>query len=341
MFTRSKFARAGAALVAASMFALAGCSSDDASTTASSSSAEDTTWTYTDAVGKTVTLDHTPTKVAGFVDQVASLMSYGVKPVALFGRQDIESDPRFADTDLEGIALVGSTYGEIDLEALAAAQPDLIVTGIYPTDREGTLIAEGPFYGFADVEQQKQIEKIAPVITVEVGGSGLDVINTLADLAVSLGADSDKVAADKAEFDTVVAGLTEASEARPEIEVTSMYADADGVYITKVADEPMTQMYAEFGVNLTNLNPEGDYYWDIYSWENVSKMFTSDILLPNNEGFQAADLAKQPTFAENPALKADQVYTWSYPFMTYSDQAESLTQLTELIKNAKDVAQSK
>lgn len=340
MFTRTTIKRAGAALIAASMLALAGCSADDTAGTPAASE-QDTTWTYTDAVGKTVTLDHTPTKIAGFVDQMGSIMSYGIKPVALFGRQDVASDPRLADADLSDVAIVGNVYGEIDLEALAAAQPELIVTAIYPTDREGTFITEGPFYGFADVEQQKQIEKIAPIVTIAVDGNGLDVITEIADLAVSLGADADAVSADKTEFDSAVATLTETAKARPEIEVTSMYAGADGVYITKVADEPMTQMYAEFGVNLTNLNPEGDYYWDIYSWENVGKMFTSDILLPNYEGLQADELAKQPTFAKNPALVAEQVYTWSYPFMDYTNQAESLAQLSDYIKNAKDVAESK
>lgn len=339
MFVRSKFAYAGAALVTATMLAISGCSSESTPEAQNSTDSESSSaWSYTDATGKTVTLDSKPTRIAGFVDQAAALYSYGVKPVAMFGRSDITTDARLDGVDLSGIELLGSTYGEIDIEALAAAQPELIVTGIYPTDREGTLIKEGPFYGFADVEQQKQIEKIAPIVTIEIGGNGLDVMTELAELAESLGADESVVAQEKATFDAQAAALKEVVEQNPDIEVTPMYADADGVYVTKVADEPMTQMYSSLGINLTNLNPDGDYYWDIYSWENVGKMFTGDILLPNNEGLQAEELAKQATFAGHPALAAGQVYEWSYPFMTYADQAESLELLSGWIAEAQDVA---
>ncbi|MFT4124033.1 MAG: ABC transporter substrate-binding protein [Microbacteriaceae bacterium] len=320
-----------ALLAAATLGGCSAASDDTAASTAASG------WSYTDDTGATITLDAAPSRIAGFTDQVLSLLSYGIEPVAIFGRVDVASDSRFDDYDISDAAIVGNSYGEIDLEALAAAEPDLIVTGIYPTDREGTLDTEGPYYGVADVEQQQQLEAIAPVVAIEIGGAGLDVVESNTALAEALGAEADTVAAAKEEFEAASEALSAAAAANPGIEVTQMYADADGIYVVKPADEPETQLYQTLGVTLTDLNPDGDYYWDVYSWENAAEMMTGDVLLPNTEGFQAAELAEQPTFADDPALLADQVYEWQGAGLDYLSQAEQMTKLAEIIENAEDV----
>src|ERR1700712_4426319 len=164
---------------------LAGC----ASASAGSGSAErSTAWSYTDATGAKTAVDHTPTRIAAFADQALTLLSYGITPVAIFGRVNVKTDSRFASYDLSKTTIVGNTYGEIDLEKLAAAKPDLIITGIYPTDRKGTLDTTQPDYGLTDLEQQKQLQAIAPIVTVEVGGTGQAVIDANVKLAEELGA---------------------------------------------------------------------------------------------------------------------------------------------------------
>jgi iron complex transport system substrate-binding protein len=313
--------------------ALAGCSSSS-SDPATSDSSSDAAWSFTDDAGKTVTLDHTPERVASYSDYALGLLSNGIDPVAIFGRFDVDTDTRFDKYDISDTAIVGNSYGEIDLEALAEAAPDIIVTGIYPTDREGTLDLEGPLYGLADVEQQEQLEKIAPVVAIEVGGAGIDVIESSNKLAEALGADPEVIAAGKAKYDTAAANLTAVAE-ETGLEVTQMYADADGVYVVKTADEPETELYASLGVDFTNLNPDGDYYWDIYSWENVSKMMTGDVLLVNVEGFQEDDLLAQPTFAEDPALVAGQVHTWNQAALDYASQAAHMDELAQILLDSK------
>jgi iron complex transport system substrate-binding protein len=316
------------------LLGLSACSSGSEAGTPSTDSAAGE-WSYTDATGTTVTLDHTPERVASFADYAVGLLSYGIDPVAVFGRFDVAGDTRFGEYDISDTAVVGNSYGEIDLEALAGAAPDLIVTGIYPTDREGTLDLEGPFYGFADVEQQEQLEKIAPVVAIEVGGKGIDVIESLAGLAEDLGASPDTIADAKAEYDAAAAELT-AAAAESDVEVTQMYADADGVYVVKPQDEPETQLYSELGVKYTDLNPDTDYYWDIYSWENAGQMMTGDVLLVNNEGYQEAELLEQPTFASHPALAADQVHDgWVGAALDYHSQAEHMTELAEILRESK------
>ena len=314
---------------------LAGC----ASAPAGSGSAErSTAWSYTDATGAKTAIDHTPTRIAAFSDQALTLLSYGITPVAIFGRVPVKTDSRFADYDLSKTTIVGNAYGEIDLEKLATAHPDLIVTGIYPTDRKGTLDTKEPFYGINDLEQQKQLKAIAPIVTIKVGGAGQAVIDANVALAEKLGAKSSTIAAAKAEFDAAAARLTAASKAHPEIEVTQMYADADGIYVVKPDDEPVTQLYKSLGANLTDLHPDGEYYWDKYSWENAGRMMTGDVVLVNVEGYQAADLKKQATFADDPAMKAGQLYSWIDAALNYTAQAAQMDKLAGLIEKAKVVA---
>ncbi|WP_370249427.1 ABC transporter substrate-binding protein [Nocardioides sp.] len=319
--------------------AACGATADTTATTPETAASAATAgpWTWTDGTGATLTLDTTPTRIAAMADQALALLSYGITPVAIFGRVDVASDPRFADYDLSEVAIVGNTYGEIDLEALAAAAPDLVVTGVYPVDREGTIDTEGPLYAFADVEQQRQIAAIAPIVAVKIGGEGLEVIESTTSLAASLGADPAAVEAARAEFEQAGEELRDVAAARPEIEVTQMYADTSGIYVVKTADEPETQLYSTFGVDYTALTTGGDYYWDIYSWENAEKMMTGDVLLTNVEGYDAAELADQPTFAEDPALLAGQVEEWNGAAMDYASQAAQMRRLAAVIESADDV----
>lgn len=328
-------------LVAAvlALLTLAACSSTGtpaASSSATQSAVADTGWSYTDDTGKTVTLAARPERIAGFADQMLTLLSYGIRPVAIFGRVDVASDPRFADYDLTGIEIVGNAYGEIDLEALAEAQPDLIVSAVYPSDREGTVDSTSPYYGMKDLEQQGKIEAIAKVIAVKVGGTGLGLIESNAKVALALGAEQATVDAAKATFDTAAANLTKVAAEHP-LEVTVMYADADGIYLVKPEDEPQTELYKSLGVKLTELNPDGAYYWDIYSWENAGKVMGGDIILLSNEGYQIEDLKKQATFATHPALVAGQVHSNPYVAMDYAAQAKTMDQLAAWLSESQDV----
>ena len=325
-----RLARLSALLLvpALAIVGVSGCSSPES---ASGSATGD--WSYTDDTGATVTLDAQPDRIASFSDYAVGLLSNDIEPIAIFGRFDVESDERFAEYDISDTAIVGNSYGEIDLEALAEAAPDLIVTGIYPTDREGTLDLEGPLYGVADAEQQKQLEKIAPVVAIEVGGKGKDVIESMSKLAQELGTSAETIAAGKKEYEAAAADLALAAE-ETGLEVTQMYADAAGVYVVKPLDEPETELYRDLGVNFTNANPDGYYYWDIYSWENAAQMMTGDVLLVNVEGFQEDDLLAQATFASHPALQAGQIHTWNGAALDYASQAAHMKELANILRES-------
>ena len=318
---RFRTATALLSLLVAGTVALSGCAP-----TPSGEGSADAAWSFTDDLGVTVTLDHAPKRVAGLTDILATLMDYGVEPIASFGQFSLEDDGRFDAFDTSGIAQVGTSYGEIDLEALALAKPDIIVNHIYPIDEDGTIEDDQLRFDFKDLAQQQQVEKIAPLVTIYMGGEGEKVIERTADLAVALGADPDVIAATKDDFDKAAEQLTAAAE-KSKVQVTVMYADADGVYIVKAADEPTTQLYSDLGVKFTQPTPEG-YYWGIYSWENATEI-GGDAVLLSKDGYQRDELLKQKTLAGNAALTADQVHTWGLAPMDYAAQADYMTELAD------------
>lgn len=293
-------------------------------------------WTFTDDLGKTVTLDARPTEVAGLSDVVFSLMNYGLEPVASFGYSDLATDTRFADLDTSGVTEVGKTYGEIDIEALAQAAPDVIVTHVYPTDAQGTIDQTQPLYGFKDLAQQEQVAAIAPIITLVMGGSAVDVIKRTTELAVALGAsaDSGPVVDGRAAFDRAASALTAAAESG--VVTQPMYAEAANVYVAKAADDPSLRMYADLGMRFVEPKTDG-YYWDIISWEDYDGI-GGDLVLYSQRGFGPEQLGQQPTFAATPAAKAGQVHPWVFAGMDYPSQAAYMTQLAGWLTDATEVS---
>ncbi|WP_144763037.1 ABC transporter substrate-binding protein [Curtobacterium sp. 9128] len=323
--------------VAASALLLAGCSSTGADSSGSDSSASAGTgaWSYKDATGKVVKVDHRPKRVVVLNDLAISFIQYGLHPVGTFGQLTMADDARFKGLDTDGITQLGKAYGDIDLEQLAALKPDLVVTSVYPTDEKGTLDATAPGYGFKDMTQQKQVEAIAPVAEVEWGGKGQDVIEHVSDLAESLGAKESRIDAAEKRFDTAKDELTKAAK-ESDLRVVSMYADGDGAYVTRPSDEPTLQMYRSFGVDLVDPKPKG-FYWGIYSWENAGQI-SGDVILLSQQGYQVADLEKQPTFADNPALTAGQVHSWTFPALDYASQAQYMHDLAGWLTESKKLS---
>ncbi len=328
--------------VAVSALLLAGCSgangSDDTARsgdTAGNASTASGPWSYKDATGATVRTDSTPKRVVVLNDIAISFIEYGLRPVGTFGQLTMAKDARFDDLVKDGITQLGQAYGDIDLEQLAALKPDLVVTSVYPTDANGTLDETQPGYGFKDKEQQKQVEAIAPVVQVEWGGKGEDVIGKIAELAESLGAPESKIEAAEDRFDEAEDTLEQAAK-QSDVSVVSMYADGDGAYVTRPSDEPTLQMYSSFGVDFVNPAPKG-FYWGIYSWENAGQI-KGDVILLSQQGYQVADLEKQPTFADDAALKAGQVHSWTFPALDYASQADYMTKLAGWLEDSKKVS---
>ncbi|OIJ68631.1 ABC transporter substrate-binding protein [Streptomyces mangrovisoli] len=333
MWTVSRLRRLLPLAVVSLLAVLTACSSSTPAASAGATASKGP-WTFTDDLGKTVKLDHAPTRVAGMNDEVVPLLHYGLKPVASWGYSAIKDDARFDGLDTSGIAQIGTAYGELDLEKLAAARPDVIVSEVFPTDEKGTIDKSQPDYGFKDLAQQKQVEAIAPVITIVIGGDGADVVDHTTKLATALGADSATVAKARTRYDTAAAGLKKAAAAHP-VTVTALYADSDGVNVAKAQDDPALRLYADLGVTFFAPTPKG-YYWANYSWENAGRI-GGDVWLLEQDGYDSAHLKKQPTVADSAALAAGQVHPWVSAALDYVSQADYMNRLAGWLTDSKAV----
>jgi iron complex transport system substrate-binding protein len=315
---------------------LAACGDDGADDTGTSSA--DGGWSFTDDLGTTVELDEAPTRVAGLNDLAASLWNYGIEPVATFGQTSAEDDVAFDGRDLSDVAIVGSAYGEIDLEALAAADPDLIVTTIYPTDSTGEIPEGTAGYGFNDMAQQEQVAEIAPIVTIAYRGSAADVIERVVDLADALGVDTEggDVAEARADFEAASEQLTEAAAGG--VSVLPVYAtEADGWWMAKAADDPQLKLYQDLGVNFVDPGGE-DYFWHSVGWEEVPD-HPSDVLLYSLRfSMSPEEIAAQPTAALLPAVQAGQLHPWKYIGPDYVAQAAYMEELAGYLTEAQKVS---
>jgi iron complex transport system substrate-binding protein len=323
-------------LLALGLTATLGACGEDAATGTDTASAEG--WEFTDDLGTTVSLDEVPTRVAGLNDVLSSLWNYGIEPVASWGQTSIEDDVAFEGKDLSEVAVVGTSYGQIDLEALAAADPDLIVASVYPTDSEGTLDPDAPMYGFESIEQQEQVAAIAPIVGIAWRGSADEVIERTVELAASLGVDVDggEVAEMRAEYEGASAELTEAAGSG--VSVLPVFAtEADGWWMAKAPDDPSLHLYEDLGVNF--VDPGGDgYFWNSVGWEEVPN-HPSDVLLYSLRfSMTPEEIAAQPTAALLPAVEAGQLYPWKYLGMDYVAQADYMRELAGWLTEARKVS---
>ena len=316
-------------LILAGLLAVTACSTSASEPTGTGS------WSFTDDLGHTVTVDERPTRIAGLTDVVASLWNYGIEPVAAFGFTGISQDTRFAGRDLSGVTELGPMYGQIDLESLAAADPDLIVTHAYPVDAAGTIDPQAPLYGFADLAQQESVARIAPIVAITMDGSAAQVIDRTTQLALALGADPAVVDGARAEYDAAAARLQAAAASGLQVLVVAAYP-AEGFYVAKAPDDPTLTAFADLGVRFVDPGGTG-YFWQTVSWENVGSLSADVVLESQIDEMTAEQILAQPTFARTPAGQARQVYPWMFASLDYAAQAAYMTEVAGHLESARKV----
>lgn len=313
--------------------ALAACGGDAAgagSRTAGGS------WSFTDDLGRTVTLEHTPTRVAGYSDALGSLWAYGVAPVASFGQAPLADEPGYAGRDTSGVTEVGRAYGEINVEALAATRPDIVVVTHYPTRRGAPLDPDGLYYGFKDLTQQAAVAKIAPLVVIGVAGPATGVADRLVDLAVALGVprDGGVVASAQRDYAQAADRLRRAAAKGLTVSAMAAYTD-DGIYIARWQDDPLLDTWHDLGVDVPDL--EGDnYYWLHTSWENIAAHAT-DVVLSSARAMPTDELRQRPGFAQTPAAVSGQVHPWAVVAFDYVAMARDTDQLAGWLEASRAV----
>jgi iron complex transport system substrate-binding protein len=288
-------------------------------------------WSWTGGDGVTVSLDHVPTRIVAHANAAAGLIPLGIRPIGIYADGPIAEDQSLKGLDLTGIEIVGETWGEIDVEKVAALQPDLIVAEFWPLEKAWSGLEPG-------VEgKSRQIAEIAPITGVTQGPSIVAMIEDYEKLTASLGADLTvpEVAADKARFEAALEGFKAATAAKPNLTVLAVWAGTDGLYVAAVEGAAELSDFASWGLNIISPEVADDRgYWETLSWEQADK-YQPDLIIVDDRQATTMETAKaQPMWTAMKAAEAGQVTDWPAFWMrNYRVFAQELEALTATINS--------
>jgi iron complex transport system substrate-binding protein len=302
-------------------------------TPATPSSAEaDTGWSYTDGSGQVLEFETRPERLVMHANSAAALIPLGIRPVGIYADGPVADDLALKNLDLDGIEIVGEEWGVINVEAVAALDPDLIVAEWWPVEQAYSGLEEGTS------TTSKQITEIAPVAGPAQGPSVATMIDDYEQLASSLGADLDDpaIARERDRFETAVADFQAAVAAKPGLEVLAVSPSTDGLYVAVPEHAAELADFMSWGLDI--IVPDepdpGFEYWQTLSWENADR-YQGDLVIVDERSWPAnvdEAAASQPTWPTIKAVAAGSVAIWpAYWVRNHSDYANSLDRLTEAI----------
>lgn len=335
-------ARAIAALVLAAGLAACGGDSDDAAPTGTTVNAAapdeggtaDGPWEFTDDRGTKITLPSRPKRIVAQVHAAAALWDFGVRPVGVFGPQELADgtkDPQAGNVDLSAVESVGAAFGEFNLEQFSALKPDLVVTIIY-----------GPVLWYVPEDAQPRIEEVAPVVGIQLAGTSVaDGIERFGELAAALGADldADEVRDARQRFEAASEQVREAAKAKPGLKVGVVIGDEEAYWVATSAFHGDVKYFADLGLDIMEpANPDPAFGFEKLSWEQADR-YQADLLLEDARkvGLTPEELAaKYATWRSLPAVQARQVGAWQAetPF-SYKTYARVLERLAETVRTAR------
>ncbi|MFC9516086.1 ABC transporter substrate-binding protein [Nocardiaceae bacterium NPDC056970] len=318
-----RFPRAAtiAALLGAAAAVAAGCSSAESAPVSASDG-----WSYTTGYGNTVSLDAAPQRIVVDAYSAAALWDYGIRPAGIFG-YGITGGQATGNADVSTMKVVG-TDGEMNMEALADLDPDLVIG--YGNSDDPTS------WTWWDEPMADKVNTVAPFAAVKFSGVPLpDVLTEYRNLAEALGGDVNGTTAkaDKAAFDANSERIRKAAAERPGISLLPLNGDSSGLYAgtTKLA-----QLDYLSGLGVTFTGPGGDKGWADLSWEQVPS-YPADIVMQYVQSHEV--FAASPIFVRLPAVTAGQVIDWDDKRPnTYGDYAAWFAELATVMENAREVA---
>jgi iron complex transport system substrate-binding protein len=342
---RQVLTAAGAALV------LAACGGDDdrsapgpsaaaattagATTTPAPTDATATTGTpasglsFTDDRGETVTFDAPPTRIVAWQTLVPALVELGITPVGVIAFNDLATNPGFVDAgvDTSGLVAVSTTYGEVDIEALAGLQPDVILT---------YTLGDAILQGFTDESTQALAGQVAPFIAMDSSADVETGIARMEELAAFLGADlqAPDVQEDAAAFDAAVAELQALIADRPDLRVAFGGPAEQGLFLAPIDSYPELQFYGSLGLDVLDGPEDAVVSWELAPEVDADVFMLDDRTTPE----ELAAFDALATWTAIPAVAAGQdVVGWRF-LLSYSraEYARTIERLLAALRGADD-----
>jgi len=290
-------------------------------------------WTFRDDRGEELSLPAAPERIVAHEYAAIALWDYGIRPVGIFGSVPLDEQPLMDGFDLEGVQSVGEVWGEVNLEALAALRPDVIVSTWWPAE---TLLG-----GIKDDKLERRMAAIAPLVGIDAQVPATTTIEHFHALAGKLGADVDtpELRATRKRFDDAVAAFRAAAKEKPDLRVMAVATSPESLYVAKVEDYADLREFAGWGLNVVS-GKSRDPYWETLSWENADR-HPADLILYDGRAHAPGpeELAKLPVWPTLPAVEAGQITPWHMEeAVSYALFAGHIEELTAKVAEATRVA---
>jgi iron complex transport system substrate-binding protein len=297
-------------------------------------------WTYTDVLGKAVTLPARPIRIAANLVTAAALWDLGIQAVAVFdwtASAHPDGDHiAWGNVDPTAVANVGDVDGNILPEELLLADPDVILTLTFDPENPSDTAGVAP-------DLAGRIEEIAPVLVVTDMASTEVQLERLVALGAALGADLNQadVVEAKATYDAKVAEFREVAASKSDLTAIFMDFDADAIYVAGPKGVAELQFLTSLGLVFANADSlEAGAFWETLSPEAALK-YPSDIVYNDvySTYLTLDDLRSRPVFAAMPAVAAGQVGEWQRDFpVSYAGVTDFLEVILTTLRPAEKVA---
>lgn len=304
-------------------FALTACSGPDTQSVSIKPDATNFSYSPEGYDGLTVELDRPVERIAMDFYSAAALAPYGIKPVAVYGFGQNESPGK--SFDQTGVEVVGTDM-DLDLEALAATNPDIIIA--YGND-------DGDGWTWWEDKLKDQVAALVPFVPVKLSGGTPDsMFAQYAAIAKALGKDTEtgQIADQRKEFEAARQRIRDVVADKDWLTVLLANFSSDIVYTAK--ELGIAKMLADDGVQLVGAESGQDSSWAEVSWEMISN-YPADVMLIHDA---STDYEDSPVFKRLLPVKHDQLGAWDDKrAYTYDGYAEWLGELADLLESANDI----
>ncbi|MGH2549054.1 MAG: hypothetical protein ACRDHN_06675, partial [Thermomicrobiales bacterium] len=228
-------------------------------------------WSYTDVVGNTITLPTRPTRIAAYINNAASLWDFGIKAQTVFGwtaSHFPEGDHiAWGTIDVSEIEIISDIDGNVELEKLVAADPELIVTWTWNKDDIASATNGFP------AEVLDQVRKIAPIVILNQGDPDDIELARVEALAEALGADMNapQLVADRDALTAKLAEVQTVATEKADLAVMfASYGEPGIIYVASPDYVADVGYIRGLGIALANDgSPTATAYWENLSSEQA------------------------------------------------------------------------
>lgn len=298
-------------------------------------------WRYTDVIGTTVELPERPVRIAAVINSAASLYDFGITPVAVFGwtasNYPDGDHVAWGALDPSSVEIVSDSDGNVDVEALLATDPDLIVTWVWNKDDPATSMVGLP------AEITSALESVAPVVVVNQSDSNEIELGRVIELAMALGADirSEQLVSDRHAFEGLYVEANTLAAEKSDLTVLFASYNPDEFYVASPDYVGDVGFVRSLGFTVANDgSADATDYWEPISPEEAVK-YPADVLYVDAYGAWTTldQLQAHPTLATHPAVAAGQVALWNRELpLSFVGQAQFLEEILVPIRDAEKVS---